>query len=439
MAEQLNLDEQAALMADQMLAKGGAGDMPTGRGGSSGAEGGFTPDAGGKPIDKSKQARVDENGMALGKGAYTGEKVTGEPGPQGQQNKTGDKITNEPKGEEAKSKAGANGSNLDDDDDDMARKRKEGKVGVSGGSTGGGLPEDQDQYGRARKEGKVGISKAAKADDEMMEEEDEEEAEEKASKSMDDEIDGDALIKSLETLEAIAQGATVPAPADRRAELAKGLEEGTLSTDEMRELGSLMKAGLGEETEELVKAEVEAEPEIEDLEKSYQDQFGEDNQLQEGYDVSPFLERHSQLTAAALDQVQGTLTKSLDSHVDRTQAFNTQLAKSLNGMAQLAGRQEKMIKSLQDRLETVENTPLPRKGVGNVRALQKSIDGEVGGSEGPTRQDILNALEQMAMKSDAAPCGEPLMPAVALFENSGQLTKSLHQDVVNYIRNGAVR
>lgn len=410
MEKQLSLDEQAAQMAEKLLAKGGAaGDMPTGR---KEAEGGFTSQIGGKVIDADAEKSVDADGMALGKSGKTGAAITDEPGRSGEEGKTGAKMSSEPGSESG----GGPSGELDEEADEKTRQRK------SKGKAPAGMSENEDASMRKRK----AMSKAKKEN----EEEEYEEEEMMTKKSEVEQIDADALIKSLETLEAIAQGSTVPAPADRRAELGEKLAEGTLSKSEMRELADLMKAGT--ETEEALEKSEDVEEEVEKSEKSFQENWSEDKDLQEGYEVSNFLERHSQLTASALDQVQNNLSKSLGSHVDRVQVFNTQLAKSLMGMAQLAQRQESLIKSLADRLENVENTPLPRKSVGNVRALQKSMDGEVGGGSEIGRDEILSTLEKMAFKSDTAPCGEPLIRAVTLFEQTGKLSKSLYNDVIRY-------
>ena len=114
MANQLSLDDQAALMAEKMMKGGAAGDMPTGRGGSSGAEGGFTPQAGGKMIDADAAEKagsaIDSGGMALGKGGpQTGANMTGEPGRQGNKPKVGADMTSEP-GKESGGGAGDGGN-----------------------------------------------------------------------------------------------------------------------------------------------------------------------------------------------------------------------------------------------------------------------------------------------------------------------------------------
>jgi len=450
---QLSADEMAAQMADRMLRKSGQDPIPKERGGESGAEGGFTPQIGGKVIDADAQ-KSQEGEDDLDKAQKVGSAMTGEPGRQGQQPATGTAITDEPKSQDGSPSPG--GGNVSENEDAKIRARKSGQIGVSGGSTGGGMSENEDDNIRARKAGKVGISKAEaiemglskaqfqamlekgliKADEDDLDEMEPEEKSCGAKKSQVDEVDADALIKSLQTLEAIAQGSTIPASADRRAELAERLADGTLSKSEMQELSELMKAAEATAQEdELFKSEMggDLEDDLDDLEgdDSFSKSWSTDPEMQDFYDVSSYLEKHNQLTAAALDEVQGRLSKSLEDHRDRTQTFNTQLAKSLMGMAQLAQAQGEMIKGLKDRLETVEQTPLPRRGISQVSHLEKSMPGEVGVEQGRLSKDqIMDTLEELALKSDVAPCGEPLMRAVAMFEQSGQLSKSLYRDVV---------
>lgn len=450
---QLSFDDDAAELAATMnfpgagapLRKGAAaGDMPMGQGS---AEGGFTEDAGGQVITAGVEGAVSKAGI-------TGARMSGEPGPQNQAPKVGAEMNSEP-GHQDGGGAGS-GGNLSQDGDAPMRARKPGQIGVSGGSTGGGnLSETEDETMRGRKAGKVGISKAEaeaiglskaqfdmlaekglikglqKSDDEDADDEDEEEEDEdKAAKS----VAPADLMKALHTLEAVAAGSAIPTSVDRRVELAKGLETGALTTAEMVELADLMKAGAGVSEDEpgdpLIKADVDA---LEDLDRSFQQQFAEAEAPEGTYDVAPFLERLHQQTAGALDSIQKSLTTVIRDQGVGQRNFNVALSKSLQGMAQLAVGQGELIKSLSARLETVENTPLPRRGVTTQhQVLRKSLSDEAGVPDTMTRPQILDVLEAMSMKMDAAPCGERLDRAVALFETQGQMTKSLYNDVVRF-------
>jgi hypothetical protein len=441
------MDDQAAQVAEQMFAKGGAaGDMPTSRKAANGGTGsaggseiedtarkggtakggygmlgpamGIKPPAPKKPpVSKANgDEEEDEDEADVEKSGKTGDQVTNEPGRQGRKSKTGSAITSEPDEQDASDSTGQGaGLETDADEDPQHRQRKSGKVGVPDqeadgdepGSGSGGNLDQSDDTSRKRQAGQVGISKGAAA------------------------IDADALIKSLETLEAIAEGSTVAAPADRRADLAGKLADGTLSKSEMQELHTLTKADVDE------MADLQKSGDDESSQESFQEQFASDDELKKGYEVSDFLERHSQVTAAALDQVQTTLAKSIESHRDRATAFNVQLAKSLTGMARLVQSQEALIKGLSSRLETVESTPLPRKGASTTRALSKSLDGEVGAgaSDQLTRTQLMDGLENMLVTGrESTPSGHRIDHAIALLENGGSIAKSLYQDVANHLQ-----
>ena len=61
--------------------------------------------------------------------------------------------------------------------------------------------------------------------------------------------------------------------------------------------------------------------------------------------------------------------------------------------------------------------------------------GEVGPEgEGPTKAQVLDALTEMAIKSDRSASGEPLMRAVAALEAGGEISKSLMHDVKDFMK-----
>lgn len=441
-AQQGSLDDMAAQMAEQMmtssgnLVKGG-GSLPQGRGGSGGAEGGFTPQAGGQVIDANAAkggitGPADLNKMMgdqdMDKGSYTGAQITSEPGRQGGAPESCANSTNEP-GRQDGGGAGEPAQGQTQSADASARSRKAGKVGGEGAAPPAqNVSEDEDESTRKRKSA---MAKAADCDED---EDDEDEAEKGGQQ-----YDADELIKSLEVLEAVAQGSSVPAPAERRSELASKLSDGTLSKSEMQELSDLMKSGeVHAKGDTLAKSDTEAS-----TPETHQQKFSDDYELSEGYEVSPFLERHSQMTAAALDQVQTSLSKSIDQNRDGQVAFNSQLAKSLMGMAQLAKIQDSLIKSqasqlgeLTARLSHVENQPVPRRGVTSAaQLLHKSMGaGEVGVPQDQLgKSDVMDSLEQMAMRNiTATQSGHRVDMAMALIEQGGQIAKSLYNDILAF-------
>lgn len=283
---------------------------------------------------------------------------------------------------------------------------------------------------------------AYKADDEEEEEGGEEETDmEKmggkcAKKSeADDIVDADALMKSMDALEAAADGLEEP-EVDRRAELAKALEDGTLSDDERTELLELLGAQEPTSADTVVKSEedVDAEP----LEKGFDEVFS--SEFSEDYDVSPFLEKFGHTVGASLDILREDMSKSA---ADQGR-FNRALAKSFRGIAQVIQSQQDMIKSLGEqntalagRLGIVEQRPVGRKSIssaGQAKPLAKSFAGQEPSELGLSKSDIYKGLHILMAKykdnGGRARNGEPIDRAVASLEAGAQsISKSLLSEV----------
>jgi hypothetical protein len=236
-------------------------------------------------------------------------------------------------------------------------------------------------------------------------------------------IDAEDLIKSMADLEASANG--FGGNSDRRAELAQGLSQGTLSKAEREELRSLIDGPADP-------------PKPEGFQKSWQDEFSDDEPGDENYDVQAFLERQAEVIAKSVDGIREEVTARGDAQL----SFNRALAKSLRGMSEITANQQTLIKSLIDqnnelsaRLGVVESTPLPRKSRQTPRPtpLVKSQEGEAGAGQGLSREEIMDGLNQLMVKSREngfiAPCHEPVDRAVALYETTGKITRGMLQDV----------
>jgi hypothetical protein len=421
-----------------VLAKS-SGGLPDKRSGDDGAEGGLTTTAGGSPMSES----------GVKKSGKTGTAITAEAGHEGPSGKTGTAVTSEP-GEQVGGGAG-DGGNLSQSGDASTRKRKSGKVGVSGAPNdpgGARLGEGGDASTRARKGGQVGISKGGTDEEETLQasesardDEPDDDDDDDMGKSLG--FDEDALIKSMDILDAIASGQDVSPEPDRRAVLAKGLGEGSLTPEEMMEFSSLMAEDVdeplvkGEDVDDDFASDAFDEPDGDDPEepfgKSLQAQMAADPQIQEGYNASAFLERMGNLITHTLDEQRTQLAKSYADREQRARQFNMQLAKSLRVMATQNLGLHRKLSAMQQRLETVESTPLPRVGAGGtVRALRKSFEGDAIEPEQLSRSQVLDTLETMAMHMDNAPCGEPLMRSVAAIERGEQPSRSLYNDVVRF-------
>lgn len=288
----------------------------------------------------------------------------------------------------------------------------------------GGCPASQRAADGGLSGGKSGGKEMVKGDDED-DDDDELENDDTEKSGIDAEIiDAEDLIKSMAELEAASNG--LGGDSDRRSELAAGLTNGTLSKSEKEELRSL----------------VDSEPETtdEDFEKSWQEEFGDELGGEGDYDVSEFLGRQTKMIAKSLDNIRREVRAGDESQ----RQFNSALAKSLRNMGEIAANQQSLIKALvdqnaalSDRLGVVERVPNARKSRQTPKALKKSQDGEVGAGDGLSREEILDGLNRLMVKSRdngfIAPCQEPVDRAVALYEVQGKITRGMLGDVADIL------
>lgn len=248
-----------------------------------------------------------------------------------------------------------------------------------------------------------------------------------AKKSEGDTVEADALMKSLDVLEATAEGVG-EGETDRRAELAAKVADGTINKSEQSELVELLggEQGEGDQGEG-------------DFNKSFSEMFATDDQMAKDYEVAPFIERHSQMVAEALDGMRDSMSKS----AGEQQVFNRALAKSFRGIGQVVTQQGDLIKSLHDqnqalteRLGVVESTPNARKGMTGAQPLNKSFAGSEG-AIGLSEAQITEGLNKLMVKSRnnnfLAPCGEPLDVAINRYETERTITKSMLGDVAQEV------
>lgn len=284
--------------------------------------------------------------------------------------------------------------------------------------------------------GKV-LDKAETEEEEEEKEEGEEEAEKGKTCKSEGDVDEDALMKSMDALDAAAAGAEEP-ELDRRAELAKALEDGTLSDEDREELMTLLGADQPAPASDAIhKSESEVVDDLEPVDKGFDDVFSEE--FAEDYDVSPFLEKFGTAVGAGMDIMREDLAKSAQNQ----QRFNTALAKSFRGVATVIQRQGEMIKSLNaqnqalaTRLGIVEQQPVGRKSAATptqAQPIQKSFAGQDPDEIGLSREQIFQGLHMLMQKykttGGRAANGEPIDRAVSSFELSGRISKSLLSEV----------
>lgn len=374
MSNLMSADEAAVRAAEAMFGKSDSGGMPSSQ---SDAEGGLSAKAPGKPmVGKAKMKSEDADEGEEEKKAWRTKKSA---------------DADEEKEEKAR-KAEDEGEEEDEEKKDEEEEDEEKEEGEE----------------KARKGRETGISLSDDKDADDL----------KKKKACKSNIDEDDLIKALDILDATAAG--VSAQPDRRAELAAKLADGTIEKSEQAELASL----LGSEEDD-TDAEVA---------KSFSEVFAGDEQLRQDYEISPFIERHSQLVAEGLDFLRSSIEKS----EARQGSFNVALAKSFRSIGRTILDQAEMIKSQQgqiqmltERLGIVERTPVGRKSLSGTAALSKSFGGEP--ENVLSRGQIMDGLERLMAKGRSngflAPCGEPIERAVADYETTGKITKSLLADV----------
>lgn len=314
----------------------------------------------------------------------------------------------------------------------------------AGGGAGGMPTSTKDATGgfTATAGGKV-LDKAEEAPEEEEEGEGEEEEEggedtEKCAKKSEAEIvDADDLTKAMDALDAAAEGLEEP-EVDRRAELAKALEQGTLSAEERVELLDLLGAEEPTPADAIAKSEAEEEVDEEPIEKGFEQVFSEE--FSDDYDVSPFLEKFGTTVGAAMDIMREDLSKSASDQG----RFNRALAKSFRGVANVIQSQQELIKGLSaqnealaQRLGAVESQPVGRKSAATpsqARPLQKSFDGQADPADGLSKSEIYRGLHLLMAKhkdnGGLARNGEPIDRAVAALESGAQsISKSLLAEI----------
>lgn len=308
--------------------------------------------------------------------------------------------------------------------------------------------DDMDDDGKKKYDEKLQKMEGdyTKSRNEENEENDEEESDDESEKG--EVADADDLMKAMDALDAAADGLDEP-EIDRRAELAKGLEEGTLTDEERGELIGLLGGEVPTPAEDAIdkggdgKDDGDPKGDGDPLNKGFEDVFTEE--FNNDYDVSPFLEKFGHAVGAGLDIMREDLVKSAS---DQTR-FNRALAKSFRGVGTILQSQQDMIKSLSvqnttlaERLGIVEQQPTARKSVSNpgqARAIQKSFADGSGESE-MSRENIFKGLHLLNAKykdtGGRAKNGEPIDRAMSSFEISGNISKSLLAEVKDALGEG---
>lgn len=243
----------------------------------------------------------------------------------------------------------------------------------------------------------------------------------KAKKSMDSGLTEDDLSKTLDELEDLVKAED---PQERRKQLLQKAQEGDLTADENEELLKSLRGG---------DAVADADPSItESLTKG----FSENSELQEQLDVSPYLEeQHAELVKSLV-----SLGEVIEQSDRRQHGFNLLLAKATHQTGTL-------LKAMSERLGVIEAQPARAPKSRGIRqnqgALEKSFGDTQGGAprEGSAQMSKDEALDTMTemMKSHngTAPCGEDINLATAKYEQTGQMSKGMRDDIIQFSKENA--
>lgn len=173
----------------------------------------------------------------------------------------------------------------------------------------------------------------------------------------------------------------------------------------------------------------------ETLRKSHAEQFTDDSDIANGVDASPFLEALTARTTASLDQ----LNKSMQLGHKRQDKVNAAMAGAMYQMGSLVKSQQRVIKSLGERLGLVERQPAaPAKGATSVpaaKALSKSFDGGGGGGAEPlSKSEAAAVLSYLRFeKSMDTIEGERTSQLAVMAESGGTLSKSVHDYIHKWV------
>jgi len=230
----------------------------------------------------------------------------------------------------------------------------------------------------------------------------------KMEKSVD--LSGEDLEKSLDKLGEFANSEDADT---RKSTLLKKAMEGDLEKSEREELFGLM-GGTPEGDDEPTHAET--------ITKS----MDENETLQKALDVSDYLrEQHDELQKSL-----GQLASFQEQSDSRQHEFNLILAKAVSDTGTL-------VKAMSEKLGVIAAQPAraPKSKLSPAQPLEKSFGGQAPDGEQLTKSMVLDALDAMHQESlekgmdGRTANGEPILHAIAKYENSNMLSKSMLKEV----------
>lgn len=167
------------------------------------------------------------------------------------------------------------------------------------------------------------------------------------------------------------------------------------------------------------------------MQKSFAEQFAEDDDITKAVDVSPFIEAITARTADGLDAIAKSVRIG---RRDQTR-MNKAMAVALYQTGALLKSQSHVIAELGRRLNIVEAQPQPTRGfVGEPaakRALVKALPGAGGGEQKLTKRNIVSALSYMNLEKGIKEIGGTRTTDLIVKAEAGDITGKSVLDAVN--------
>jgi hypothetical protein len=205
-----------------------------------------------------------------------------------------------------------------------------------------------------------------------------------------------------------------------KAVLAAALSKGGMFTN-FSGTGKKSKADDDDKSEKVEKACDEDDKDDDDKKKNpFAKSLEANEDVAKGLEVSSFLSGWADVQGEALRGVEARLAKSLSSAHGEQREYNTELAKSIVGLAEVLTLQSQ-------RIEQLESTPA--RGPKSATAVEKSFGAggaEPQGEEQLTKSQVLDTMTQMVVSGDLS------ATEVVKFESTNALTPDIDSQVKAY-------
>lgn len=175
-----------------------------------------------------------------------------------------------------------------------------------------------------------------------------------------------------------------------------------------------------DEEEEVEKAESCDDDDKDDMGKSLADVAAENEDVSKGLELSSFLSGWVDAQSDTLSSVESRIRKSIESIHDEQKEYQTELAKSIVGLAEVLSLQSQ-------RIEQLESTPA-RAPKSAISAVEKSFGpgGVAPQGESLSKSQVLNYLTQMVESGKAS------ATEVIKFESTSAISPELESRVLAY-------